>query len=88
MRMIFCNIQLFSNDQMIQVIDDEGQITHYRKADIADLVQALCVTATEFEVDAIKLSGAGSVYTEAWAQEVRNALALNYSNKNIEVEVI
>ena len=88
MRMIFCNIQLFSNDQMIQVIDETGNITHYRKVDIEDLIKMLCVMAGEFDVDNIKLSGSGSVYANAWADELRTALKLNYSNKNIEVEVI
>ena len=88
MRIIFCNIQLFSNDQMIQVIDETGSIIHYRKIDIEDLVQMLCVTAGEFDADNIKLSGSGSVYVNAWADEVRAALKLNYSNKNITVEVV
>ncbi len=88
MRMIFCNIQLFSNDQMLQVIDENGDTTHYRKVDIEDLVKMICVTAGEFDVDSIKLSGAGSVYTQAWANEIRIALALNYANKNITVEVV
>ena len=88
MRMIFCNIQLFSNDQMIQVIDETGGITHYRKVDIEDLVKMLCTMAGEFDVDSIKLSGSGSVYANAWADEVRTALKLNYSNKNITVEVV
>ena len=88
MRMIFCNIQLFSNDQVIQVIDETGNITHYRKVDIEDLIKMLCVMAGEFDVDNIKLSGSGSVYANAWADELRTALKLNYANKNIEVEVI
>ena len=88
MRMIFCNIQLFSNDQMIQVIDETGGITHYRKVDIEDLVRMLSMMAGEFDVDSIKLSGSGSVYVNAWADEVRTALKLNYSNKNITVEVV
>ena len=87
MRMIFCNIQLFSNDQVIQVIDDSGTI-HYQKVDIEDLVRAICANAGEFDVDSIKLTGGGNVYAHAWADEVRTALALNYSNKNIIVEVI
>lgn len=88
MRMIFCNIQLFSNDQMIQVIDDEGGLIHYRKVDIDDLTQMLCVMSGEFDVDNIKISGSGSVYAEAWAEEIRNALKMNYSNRNIIVEVV
>ena len=88
MRIIFCNIQLFSNDQMIQVIDENGGIIHYRKVDIDDLIKMLCVTAGEFDVDNIKLSGSGSVYANAWANELRTALKLNYSNKNITVEVV
>ena len=88
MRMIFCNIQLFSNDQMIQVIDETGNITQYCKVDIEDLVKMLCTMAGELDIDSIKLSGSGGVYTNAWADELRTALKLNYSNKNIIVEVV
>lgn len=87
MRMIFCNIQLFSNDQMVQVIDESGTI-HYQKVDIEKLIPAICANAIEFDVDNIKLSGSGHVYANAWADEIRTALALNYSNKNIIVEVV
>ena len=88
MRMIFCNIQLFSNDQMIQVIDETGNITQYCQVDIEDLVKMLCTMAGELDIDSIKLSGSGGVYTNAWADELRTALKLNYSNKNIIVEVV
>jgi hypothetical protein len=52
------------------------------------LIPAICANAIEFDVDNIKLSGSGQVYANAWADEIRTALALNYSNKNIIVEVV
>ena len=88
MSIIFCNIQLFSYDQMVHVINAAGNTIHCRKVDIEQLVPALCAMADEFNADNIKLSSSGSVYTNSWANEVRSALAMNYSNKNITVEVV
>lgn len=86
MRVIVCNIQLFSCDQMLYVLEGDTQI-HARKVDIQDLVRAICVLAEEYEATQIKLSGA-NVYALAWAEEIKTAYALNYGNKNIDVEVI
>lgn len=88
MRIIYCHLQLFSNDQMIHVIDTEAGVTHYRKVDIEDLSQAICALANEYEVENIKFSGTGSVCASAWVEEIRSTLALNYQNNNIIVEVV
>lgn len=88
MRIIYCNLQLFSNDQMIHIIDTDTGVTHYQKVDIEDLPQAICALANEYGVENVKLSGTGSVYADAWAEEIRSALALNYQNNNIIVEVV
>ena len=86
MRVIFCNIQLFSCDQMIYVIED-GQQIHARKVDIEDVVPAICALAGEFNATQIKLHGQ-NVYANAWAEEIKTAYALNYGNNNIDIEVI
>lgn len=88
MCIIYCNLQLFSNDQMIHVVDTESGITHYVKADIEDVVRTICALTGQYDVKNIKLSGTGSVYANAWATEIEGALALNYGNNNINVEVI
>lgn len=86
MRIIVCNIQLFSCDQMIYVIED-GKEIHARKVDIEDVVSAICTLAGEFNASQVKLHGQ-NVYTNAWAEEIKTAYALNYGNNNIDVEVI
>lgn len=86
MRIIVCNIQLFSCDQMIYVIED-GKEIYARKVDIEDVVSAICTLAGEFNASQVKLHGQ-NVYTNAWAEEIKTAYALNYGNNNIDVEVI
>ena len=86
MRIIACNIQLFSCDQMLYVLEGNKPI-HARKVDIEDLVRAICALAGEYEATQIKLSGA-NVYALAWAEEIKTAYALNYGKNNLEVEII
>lgn len=88
MWVIVCNLQLFSHDQMIYVIDTESQQTIDYKVDIDEVIPTLCALAGKYPVKNIKLAGTGSVHAEAWANEVRSALALNYDYNNINVEVI
>ena len=86
MRLIFCNIQLFSCDQIIYVIEDGKQI-HARKVDIEDVVPAICAIASEYNTNQIKLHGQ-NVYSNAWADEIKTAYMMNYGNNDIEIEVI
>ena len=87
MRMIVCNIQLFSCDQFVYVLDNEGKTIHARKVDIEDLPQAICALAYEFDCNRVAISGS-QVYTMAWAEEIKTAYALNYGKNNLEVEII
>lgn len=87
MRLITCNIQMFSNDQMIQVIDSENTSIYYQKVDIADLPRVICALAHQNDIEKVLLSG-GS-YCDLWAEEIRQTYGLNYGiNKNFEVEVL
>ena len=85
--MIVCNIQLFSCDQMIYVLNDKGESIHAKKVDIEDLPQAICAMACEFDCNRVAISGS-QVYTMAWAEEIKTAYALNYGKNNLEVEII
>ena len=86
MRIIICNIQLFSCDQMIYVLEDGEQI-HAQKVDIQYVVPSICALAGQFGVQHIKLHGQ-NIYSNAWAEEIRTAYSMNYGNNNIDIEVL
>ena len=86
MRVIVCNIQLFSCDQMIYVLENGEQI-YAQKVDIENVGPAICALVGQFETKQIKLHGQ-NVYSHAWAEEIKTAYSMNYGNNNIDVEVI
>ena len=57
MLVIYCNLQLFSCDQMIYVLDENGQQVYAQKVDIEDTVRAICAIAGERDIDKVRLSG-------------------------------
>ena len=86
MRVILCNLQLFSCDQMIYIFED-GQEVHAQKVDIEDVVPAICVLAEQFDTTEVKIHSQAA-YAHAWAEQIKTAYSMNYSNKTINVEVI
>ena len=86
MCIIVCNLQMFSNDQMIQIIDTENGHVFYQKVDIDSLPEAICTLAKEHGVENVKLSGGR--FAEAWAENIQEFNGLNYSSHNIKIEVI
>lgn len=87
MPVIYCNIQLFSCDQMIYVLGPDGKALHVRKVDIEDLPRAICALATEYGATKVGIAGS-QVYTMAWAEEIKTVYALNYGKNDLEVEII
>ena len=88
MCVIVCNIQMFSNDQMIQIYDTEKQQTVFaQKADIENLSDNICAIAIRYGITEVKLSG-HAAYAMPVAEEIKTADALNYHNNSINVEVI
>lgn len=86
MLIIACNIQLFSYEQAIYVIDQHGIVTTY-KADIDDLVDFICNLADQIDPDVVKLSGQ-SVYVNHYAENIQTTYALKYGKNNLKVEVV
>ena len=87
MFVIYCNLQLFSCDQMIYVLDENGQQVYAQKADIEDIARAICAIAGERDIDKVRLSGQ-RVYLEAWAEQIKTTYSLNYGKNELEVEII
>ena len=88
MRVILCNIQMFSNDQMIHVYDIEKKQTIFaQKVDIDNLPSAICALASQHGTTEVRLSGAVQ-YSLPLVDEIKTTYALNYSNNILNVEVM
>ena len=88
MRIIYCNIQMFSNDQMIYVIDEtNGKPIHAIKADINDLPKTICALAGKYETNIVKCAG-NKQFVLNCAEEIKTVYAMNYFKNDIKVEVI
>ena len=86
MRVITCHIQMFSNDQMIQVIDTNSSEVFYQKTDISELPKVVSALAHQNDIEKIILSG--GAYCDPYAEEIKTTYTLNYGvNNNLEVEV-
>lgn len=86
MRVIICNMQMFSNDQMIQVIDTESGKVFFQKVDIENFPAAICALAKEYGVEQVKLTGGR--FAELWAENIQETNELNYGSNNLIVEVM
>ena len=87
MRVIVCNMQMFSNDQMIQVIDTESAYVFYQKVDIEELPGTICALAKQHGIENVQLSGGR--YAELWAEAILETNEMNYGSNNIlNVEVM
>ena len=88
MHIIICNIQMFSNDQMIQVYDTEKNQTIFaQKTDIENLSNNICAIANRYSIAEVRLSGQ-TAYAMPVAEEIKTVYALNYNNNIINVEVM
>lgn len=89
MRIIVCNLQMFSNEQTIQVIDTEHGLELTKKVEIDSLPSAISFLAKKYEIDTVKLIGANNEYGLAWADEIQISHVSHYGkNYNLNVEVL
>lgn len=88
MRVIICHIQMFANNQLIQVYDTETQQPIYaQQIDLNSLPEAICALATQFGVEEVKLHG-DTAFNSLWAEEIKTTYALNHNFTTLNVEVI
>lgn len=88
MRVILCNIQMFSNDQMVQVFDtDENRVVYAQKVDVENLTPMICALANKLGIQEVRLSGS-TQYALPYMEEIKTVYSLNYGNNNMNVEVL
>lgn len=87
MCVIYCNLNLFSCNQMIYVIDENGQQIYACKTDIEEVARTIAALAAEHNIQTVRLSGQ-NVYANAWAEEIQSVYSLNFGKNNLNVEVV
>lgn len=88
MRIIICNLQMFSNNQTIQIVDTEAGLMHSQTVDVNELPKMVCYLATKYSINDVKLFGAKNEYGEAFAEAIREAHELNFGKiEEFNVEV-
>ena len=88
MRIIVCNVQMFSNDQMIYVYDLEKKQTVFaQKADISNLSDIICALANQHGATEVRLSGTNQ-YSLQLVDEIKTTYALKNNSNILNVEVM
>lgn len=88
MRIIICNLQMFSNDQMIYVFDTETKQNIFaQKTDLNNIPETICALANKYNTTEVKLHGDTSFNT-LWADEIKANYSLKYNYNNLNVEVV
>ena len=76
MRVIVCNLQMFSNNQVIQVIDTNGHEVMTQRVEIDDMPRVISALASQNDIEKVILKG--GVFCEPWAEEIKQTYTLNY----------
>ena len=88
MKKIICNLNMFSMQQPVCVIDlDTNSILYSANATIEELPKMISSLSNEYETPYISLVD-NKIYGDKIAHDIVEYTKTNYSNNNIEVEVI
>ena len=84
---ILCNLNLFTLEQTIYLIDDNGTVNPIAVAEMEQLPEVISAICSEYSAHDVVLSG-NEVYAQNLAETIKEFGLKNYSNNNIEVEII
>ena len=85
-KMIIIPINLFSLDQEIIVVNQDGNQS-FAKVDLAHLPEVVVEACGVNYTDNIRLIG-NKNYAEALANEIKEYAMINYSNKELNIEIM
>ena len=85
-KMIIIPINLFSLDQEIIVVNQDGSQS-FAKVDLAHLPEVVVEACGVNYTDNIRLIG-NKNYAEALANEIKEYAMINYSNKELNIEIM
>ena len=85
-KMIIIPINLFSLDQEIIIVNQDGNQS-FAKVDLAHLPEVVVEACGVNYTDNIRLIG-NKNYAEALANEIKEYAMINYSNKELNIEIM
>ena len=85
MARIICNLNLFSKSPIM--LDKDGELAILGYADVNDIHKVICEFCKQYDVTDVKLSG-GALFAEGIANDIIIYNRVEYSNNDIEVEVV
>ena len=85
MTSIYCNINNYTLDHKIYLIDDDIAMREVGSSITSELDEKLLFLSQRYNVDNIKLQGVGAT---GLAEQVYSLNSVKYNNNNLTVEVI
>ena len=86
-KQILVHINLFSLDQQIMIIDENGGMKNFASVDISHLPEVIVEATTAYGANTVKLVG-NKNYAEALRNEINEYAIQNYSNKNLNITIM
>ena len=84
---VLCNLNLFALEQTIYLIDNYGTVNPVAVAEMEQLPEVVAAICNEHSAYKVVLSG-NVAYASTLAEDIQALGLKNYSNNNIQVEVI
>ena len=86
MQLIVCDMQMFSNNQLVQIVDSKTGPIFCQQVNINDLPLVICALAKERDIKEVRLRGGR--FAETWVEEIRDLNELKYGSNYMNIEVI
>lgn len=86
MKKIFCNLNLFDQNQQVFIIDDCGQ-QYITNIDFENLSEKISTMSNISDINHIVLAGP-KIFCSKVANEILTYSKINYNRNEIEVEII
>ena len=88
MKKIYCELHMFDLNQVIYIVDPKtGNREQVAIATMEELPEVICAISEAKKINKVLLTG-NSIFGAAVSEDVVAYSKLNYSGKNIEVEVM
>ena len=84
---VLCNLNLFALEQTVYLINDMGTVSPIAIAEMEQLPEVIAAVCSEYGAHRVVLSG-NVAYSQSLAEDIKQFGLTNYSDNNIEVEVI
>ena len=86
-KQILIPINLFSLNQQIVIIDENGNMNNFAQVELTSLPEVVVEASRVYDISKIKIIGNAN-YGEALSNEINEFANSNYSNSNLNIIVL